>query len=220
MDKSSVAALEDNETDADGGVVKQITDLATVRWNGQGRIAGVKHEVHGLAFFMGPVHRAITRSVMGQEFHDKILLAFTDPQVKKAIKTYAAGDDSLEHVLLTEYDIYNSGTHPDYHGKIEATNKVVEAICAELIANMDSETKSVPIRRLHYILDQKDRFPTDQVWWSSLPVSDTVKGIARSKSREAIKRLGVDLSMMVGHACSVERTNKDLKQVVSKKIKL
>ena len=87
MDKSSVAALEDNETDADGGVVKQITDLATVRWNGQGRIVGVKHEVHGLAFFMGPVHRAITRSVMGQEFHDKILLAFTDSQVKKAIKT-------------------------------------------------------------------------------------------------------------------------------------
>ncbi len=204
------------EEDEDG-VVDQVVEFVESRWTGKGKVVGLKHDAHGLAYTMGVVSRLTVIAVMGQAFDDRVMFSFSGVQRNAAIHTYAAGDAHKETLLLLEYDSFMGGIHPDYKQKIDATRDMVEKIVADEIKKMDDETKEMPLRRLIAILEKRESLlPTDGAWWSSMPKGDTERGLARSESRSALVLMGIELSRVVGHACSVERVNKDHKNVVSK----
>ena len=112
---------------------QDVQNLVIRRWTGEGRIVGIKNNLHGLSYTMDYSLRCIAIETMGQPFDDQTIASFTQSEIKDAIKTYSAGDTNKYHSLCAEYDQYTSNTHPDYTEKQEATKAMVKAKVAAKI---------------------------------------------------------------------------------------
>ena len=183
--------------------------MVSDRWLGTSRIVGLQHELHGLAYSMDVIIMCIVKEVMGESFHDAVMAGFTQQQIYKAIKTYAGGNQQKYNHLIVEYDSFVGGIHPDYAVKVDATKELVKTKLAEMVEKMDDATKGSPLLRLIYVLSEIKAFPTSRAWWAGVRKADSEKAEDVSEPRVALKAMGTDLDMIMSHACSVERVNKD-----------
>ena len=149
------------------------------------------------------------KQLLGDEMLAAIEASFRSDNVEEAIETYAGGSDTLNAVLLTEYQKLTAKTAP-FGRKYKSAELIVTTRVKTLLSEMDDDTKENPLLKLLYCMKDRKALIAREMYTAMKNEA------AASHEERRFTTMAVDVLGAACHACSVERINKSHGYVHSK----
>ena len=201
-----------------GETSKAVAGMFEDRWlgkkggaHGRGAKIGIRHNLHCLAWKLD-LHARFTvqySSSNGPDLLGAIDSSFPSDAVEEALKTYSAGNETLEAKLLLEYEKFCSKTGP-YSIKWRSAELVIKNNMPNCLSQLSEANKSRSVTRIIELLKNRE-----------LLISKTMhKAMAEDEGLSHETRLfctmAYEVLAVVTQACAVERINKTHGNIHSK----
>ena len=185
-----------------------------VRWNGQGRKIGIKHDAHCLAFKVDLVLQFAIKFALGGDILRAINSSFRRSNWDSAVSTYCKGNTALYTTLVSQMDKFSAKT-----GGYATIWRQAEALAKQIVAELmedesvpregatskalDAETKADKVKLLIAVLKAVDasgsRALSVRPKWGAV-----VYGESEDKAERLFALMCCEVLSIVTQACAVE----------------
>jgi hypothetical protein len=194
--------------------LSQVAGVLSGRWLGSGsgraQKMGLRHDVHGLSYTLDRYAQCVVDAVLGEEMSRAITASYPASIETAAILQYCGGERNARFAeLIIELGNFKAHRAPyDVNDNVEVVVKLKAAMYLE---TMDEETKSDPTKRFIAVLQEGDDYGDATTVFEELLNSRRL-----TPSQIAFCEFALDIHGIVGHACAVERVNKEQNRLHNK----
>ena len=198
--------------------IRDVQDKVKERWLGTARKVGLRAPVHCLAFMLDPYVYFSVKVVLGTEGLNTIKESFSDDVCEEAILNYCGEKRNDKYaVLVGEFERYRAAFNSDCDGTnphrklIVRCETLVETQLKTHIASCDEVTKGNKVNLLISCLKKLATIGSAKVFYNRV-----AEPFPMGHSLKIFSLMALHIIALVGHACSVERINKNMDMIMNK----